>query len=180
MFGERWEKRAAERPAAGLPCPACSISPSPECPRAGEGLGGMGVNHHDQNSQQGHPKTKQAQGRNPKRWSRLETGFKAIAGKSQSGDAIPAPTCLIWLSGFLGCMHAALLITMTLVLVICPARVEPWEFGNSLAPEHLISQPACFLATSFLDSGSIHSSPCRFKHPWPETFQQLNRAAAPS
>lgn len=105
--------------------------------------------------------------------------FKAIAGKPQSGVAIPVPTSLIWLSGFLGCTHIASLITITLVLVICPAHVEPREFGNSLALERFMSQPSCFLATSFLQSGSI-LSPCRLKHPWLATFQQLNRAAGPS
>lgn len=75
--------------------------------------------------------------------------FKAIAGKPQSGVAIPVPTSLIWLSGFLGCVHIASLITITLVLVICPAHVEPREFGNSLAPERFMSQPPASLPPAF-------------------------------
>lgn len=55
----------------------------------------------------------------------FHTGFKAIAGNPQSGDTIPAPACLIWLSGLLSCVHSAPLIMITLVLVTCPARVEP-------------------------------------------------------
>lgn len=89
-----------------------------------------------------HPKPKQAQQLNPKCWLRLEMGFKAIAGKPQSGVAIPVPTSLIWLSGFLGCAHIASLIMITLLLVICLVHVEPRLETAWLQSASCLSPPA--------------------------------------
>jgi len=86
--------------------------------------------------------------------------LKPLQGNPEVAMLSLCPPVLFGFLGFLAvCKPSSSLITITLVLVICPACVEPWEFGISLVPQHFISQPSSFLATSFPGSGSIPSGP---------------------